>query len=38
VAPISPTPSILAADASQVDKDASKSSDDVAVAIYDKKV
>jgi hypothetical protein len=38
VAPISPTPSVLAADASQVDKDAAKSSNDVAVAIYDKKV
>jgi hypothetical protein len=38
VTPISPTPSVLAADASQVDKDATKSSDDVAVAIYDKKV
>jgi hypothetical protein len=38
MAPISPTPSVLAADASQVDKDAAKSFDDVAVAIYDKKV
>src|SRR3954468_18720455 len=35
-APTPPTPPVLATDASQADKDATKSTDDAAVVVYDR--